>query len=98
MFMAAMAIAKAKMLSPKDMITFKPTIQSASENSTLTPEWIEAPPVLRDPAIMQRVRISCDLFNMAYEIKYLELQRKNPDARPDWIKQETLRLIALGTR
>ena len=49
-------------------------------------------------AIIQRVRLMCDLFNLAFEMKSLELERQHRDASPEWIKQETLRLIESGTR
>lgn len=54
--------------------------------------------VVRDSSVIRRVRIMCDLFNMAFEIKSLALERKFPEASPEWIKQETLRLIESGTR
>ena len=37
----------------------------------------------------------CDLFNLAFEMKSLELERRHREASPDWIKQETLRIIEL---
>lgn len=49
-------------------------------------------------AMMRRLEITCQLFEMAYEIKFLELQRRNPDASEEWIRAETLRLIEAGTR
>lgn len=45
-----------------------------------------------------RVRIVCDLFNLAFEMKSLELERRFPQATPEWIKTETLRLIEVGTK
>ena len=45
-----------------------------------------------------RVRIVCDLFNLAFEMKSLELERRFPQAMPEWIKTETLRLIEVGTK
>jgi hypothetical protein len=48
--------------------------------------------------ILRRVRMTCDLFNLAFEMKSLELERRFPDASEAWIKQETLRLIEAGTR
>lgn len=48
--------------------------------------------------IIRRVRIMCDLFNLAFEMKSLELKRRHREASPDWIKQETLWLIELGSR
>jgi hypothetical protein len=42
---------------------------------------------------VERVRVMCDLFNLAFEMKSLELERRYPEASKDWIKQETLRLI-----
>jgi hypothetical protein len=45
-----------------------------------------------------RVRIVCDLFNLAFEMKSLELERRFPQGTPEWIKSETLRLIEVGTK
>jgi hypothetical protein len=53
-------------------------------------------PKTHNESIIERVHIVCDLFNLAFEMKSLELERRFPDAKPEWIKQETLRLIALG--
>ena len=47
---------------------------------------------------IERVRVMCDLFNLAFEMKSLELERRYPEASKDWIKQETLRLIEKGTK
>jgi hypothetical protein len=54
--------------------------------------------VVSDPAIIRRVEITCELFNLAFEMKYLELKRRNPDAGDDWLRAETLQLIALGAK
>jgi len=51
-----------------------------------------------DPDVIRRVEIMCELFDVAYEIKFLELKRRHPEATDEWIKQETLRLIEIGTR
>ena len=58
----------------------------------------EPSPLNQNIAIIQRVRMMCDLFNLAFEMKSLELERRHRDASPEWIKQETLRLIEAGTR
>jgi|GEM_PF-3172747 hypothetical protein len=58
----------------------------------------EPSPLNQNIAIIQRVRMMCDLFNLAFEMKSLELERQHRDASPEWIKQETLRLIEAGTR
>jgi len=58
----------------------------------------EPSPLNENNAIIQRVRMMCDLFNLAFEMKSLELERHHPEASPEWIKQETLRLIESGTR
>lgn len=57
-------------------------------------------PISKTPeeAILERVQITCDLFNLAFEMKSLELERQYPEAKPEWIKRETLRLIELGCR
>jgi hypothetical protein len=44
-------------------------------------------------AIIRRVEIACELFETAFEIKSLELRRRNTDATDEWIRAETLRLI-----
>jgi hypothetical protein len=49
-------------------------------------------------AMMRRFAIMCGLFETAYEIKSLELQRRHPEASEAWIHAETLRLIEAGTR
>lgn len=49
-------------------------------------------------ARMRRISIMCGLFETAYEIKSLELKRRNPTASAEWIHTETLRLIEEGTR
>lgn len=54
--------------------------------------------VISDPAIILRVEIMCGLFELAYELKSLELKRRNPDVPDDWIKSETLKLIEAGTK
>lgn len=54
--------------------------------------------VISDPVVIRRVEIMCELFDLAYEMKSLELQRRNPDATDDWIRSETLRLIEAGTK
>jgi hypothetical protein len=43
--------------------------------------------------MIRRVEIACELFETAFEIKSLELRRRNPDATDEWIRAETLRLI-----
>lgn len=55
-------------------------------------------PIISDPIIIRRVEIMCELFEMAYEIKSLELKRRNPDASDAWVRSETLRLIEAGTK
>lgn len=67
------------------------------KNLHLKEQNSEAPSEHRD-AVIARVRVMCDLFNLAFEMKSLELERRNPTANPGWIKQETLRLIELGSR
>ena len=52
----------------------------------------------RQESPADRVRIVCDLFNLAFEMKSLELERRFPQATPEWIKAETLRLIEVGTK
>jgi hypothetical protein len=47
---------------------------------------------------VKRVEIMCGLFDLAYELKSLELKRRNPLASQEWIREETLRLIEAGTR
>lgn len=59
-----------------------------------TPTLPVSVPVIRDPRIIRRVEIMCELFEMAYEIKSLELRRRNVGASENWIRSETLRLIA----
>ena len=49
-------------------------------------------------AIIRRVEIACELFETAFEIKSLELRRRNPDATDEWIRSETLRLIEAGCK
>jgi hypothetical protein len=51
-----------------------------------------------DNSIIRRVEITCELFEMAFEIKSLELRRRNPDASDDWIRDEALRLIEVGSK
>ncbi len=53
---------------------------------------------LSDPRIIRRVETVCELFEMAYEIKSLELKRRHPYSTEQWIHTETLRLIEAGTR
>jgi len=52
--------------------------------------------VVSDPVIIRRVEMTCELFELAYEMKYLELKRRNPKAADEWLRAETLRLITLG--
>lgn len=55
-----------------------------------------------DPAakeqIWQNVSAVCELFDMARDIKMLELRRRHPLASEEWILSEALRLIELGCR
>jgi hypothetical protein len=49
-------------------------------------------------AMIRRVEIACELFETAFEIKSLELRRRNPNATVEWIRAETLRLIEAGCK
>ena len=49
-------------------------------------------------AIIRRVEIACELFETAFEIKSLELRRRNTDATDEWIRAEILRLIEAGCK
>ena len=49
-------------------------------------------------AMIRRVEIACGLFETAFEIKTLELRRRNPEATDAWIRDEALRLIEVGCR
>lgn len=48
--------------------------------------------------MIRRVEIACGLFETAFEIKTLELRRRNPVASDEWIRDEALRLIEVGCR
>jgi len=78
---------------PKIQSTFAPMVKPNQ-----TPCLNQSQVVVSDPAIIRRVEITCELFELAFEIKYLELKRQNPKASYAWLRLETLRLIELGTR
>ena len=46
--------------------------------------------------VWRNVRLACELFDMARDIKTLELRRRYPDASDSWIQTEVLRLIEKG--
>ena len=46
--------------------------------------------------VWRNVRLACELFDMARDIKTLELKRRYPDASDSWIQTEVLRLIEKG--
>jgi hypothetical protein len=46
--------------------------------------------------VWRNVRLACELFDMARDIKTLELKRRYPDASDTWIQSEVLRLIEKG--
>ena len=48
--------------------------------------------------MISRVEITCGLFETAFEIKTLELRRRNPEASDEWIRDVALRLIEVGCR
>lgn len=48
--------------------------------------------------MIRRVEIACGLFETPFEIKTLELRRRNPEASDEWIRDEALRLIEVGCR
>jgi hypothetical protein len=48
--------------------------------------------------IWQNVSAVCELFDMARDIKMLELRRRHPLASEEWILSEALSLIELGCR
>jgi hypothetical protein len=70
----------------------------ANLSSDQTPATPRAEGCISDPRIIRRVETVCELFEMAYEMKSLELRRQHPDARDEWIHAETLKLIEAGTR
>jgi hypothetical protein len=60
---------------------------------------LDSPPRSKEAeAMIRRVEIACELFETAFEIKSLELRRRNPHATDDWIRGETLRLIEAGCK
>jgi hypothetical protein len=71
----------------------------SSAQKTLTPTHAALDNSLVPMSVaMKRVEIMCGLFEMAFEIKSLELRRRNPEATDEWIRNETLRLIDAGSR
>jgi hypothetical protein len=71
----------------------------SNNNSSETMASVVAPPRSKEAeAMIRRVEIACELFETAFEIKSLELRRRNPDATDAWIRGETLRLIEAGCK
>jgi hypothetical protein len=59
------------------------------------PERYELSGVSREQ-VWRKVRIACELFDMARDIKLLELKRRHPEASDAWLQSEVLRLIEMG--
>ncbi len=74
------------------------TLPSNNNSSEITSSEAPTPRSKEAEAMIRRVEIACELFETAFEIKSLELRRRNPDAADEWIRAETLRLIEAGCK
>lgn len=77
------------------MIFMKSSENNLTKNSLAVRSDDQSTPSL---AIIRRVEMACGLFETAFEIKTLELRRRNPEATDAWIRDEALRLIEVGCR